>query len=47
MHEQLNIPEELTILCGLAVGYTDPDFPANQLRIDRNAIEKNVVFLDS
>jgi nitroreductase len=47
VHEQLNIPGELMILCGLAVGYTDPDFPANQLRIDRNAIEKNVVFLDS
>jgi nitroreductase len=45
VHEQLNIPEELMILCGLAVGYSDPDFLANQLRIGRNAIEKNVVFL--
>jgi len=47
VHEQLNIPEELMTLCGLAVGYSDPDFLANQLRIGRNAIEKNVVFLDS
>jgi nitroreductase len=45
VHEHLNIPEELMILCGLAVGYSDPDFLANQLRIGRNAIEKNVVFL--
>jgi nitroreductase len=45
VHEQLNIPEELMILCGLAAGYSDPDFLANQLRIGRNAIEKNVVFL--
>ena len=28
---QLAIPAELSILCGLAVGYPDPDFPANKL----------------
>jgi nitroreductase len=44
---QLAIPTELSILCGLAVGYPDPDFPANRLHIGREAIEKNVVFLDS
>ena len=44
---QLAIPEELSILCGLAVGYPDPDFPANRLHISREAVEKNVVFLDS
>jgi nitroreductase len=43
---ELAIPEELSILCGLAVGYPDPDFPANKLHIGRAAIEKNVVFLD-
>lgn len=42
---QLAIPAELSILCGLAVGYPDPDFPANKLHIGREAIEKNVVFL--
>jgi len=44
---QLAIPAELLILCGLAVGYPDPEFPANKLHIGREAIEKNVVFLDS
>ena len=44
---QLAIPAELSILCGLAVGYPDPDFPANRLHIGREAIGKNVVFLDS
>src|SRR5215469_9966108 len=44
---QLAIPEELSILCGLAVGYPDPDFPANKLHIGREAIGKNVVFLDN
>jgi nitroreductase len=44
---QLAIPAELSILCGLAVGYPDPDFPANKLHVGRAAVEKNVVFLDS
>jgi nitroreductase len=44
---QLAIPAELSILCGLAVGYPDPDSPCNKLRIGREAVEKNVVFLDS
>jgi len=44
---QLAIPAELSILCGLAVGYPDPDFPANKLHIGREAIGKNVVFLES
>jgi nitroreductase len=43
---QLAIPTELSILCGLAVGYPDPDFPANLLHISRQSIEKDVVFLD-
>src|SRR5262249_24101363 len=44
---QLAIPAELTILCGLAVGYDDPDFPANRLHVKREPIEKNVAFLDN
>ena len=47
LHEQLDIPDELQILCGLAVGYADPAFPANQLRTPRNPVAENVVFLDS
>jgi nitroreductase len=43
---QLAIQEELSILCGLAVGYPDPDFPANRLHVSREPIDKNVVFLD-
>ena len=44
---QLNIPAELSILCGLAVGYPDPDFAANKLHVGREPIGENVVFLDS
>ena len=43
---QLAIPTELSILCGLAVGYPDPDFPANRPHVSREPIDKNVVFLD-
>ena len=44
---QLAIPAELSIICGLAVGYPDPDFPANKLHVGREPIAKDVVFLDS
>jgi nitroreductase len=44
---QLAIPAELTILCGMAIGYADPDFPANRLHVKREPIEKNVAFLDN
>jgi len=47
IREQLGIGDELRILCGLAVGYPDPDFPANSLRVPRNPLEDNVVFVES
>lgn len=46
IRSELNIPPDLLILCGLAIGYTDPDFPPNHLRIRRDPVEKNVLFLD-
>jgi len=46
VREELGIPPELTILCGLAVGYPDPDFPANNLRVPRDPVGKHVVFID-
>jgi nitroreductase len=47
VRDQLEIPDELTVLCGLSIGYPDPDFPGNSLVVPRNPVEKNVVFLDS
>ena len=41
------VPTELSILCGLAIGYPDPEFPANKLHIAREPIGENVVFLDN
>ena len=43
--EQLGIPEDLTVLCGLCIGYADPDFAANNLSIPRNDVSDNVVIL--
>jgi nitroreductase len=45
IHEQLDIPAQFTILCGLSVGYPDPDFPANKIRLGRQPIENNAVFV--
>ena len=44
---ELNIPPELTIICGFAVGYPDSDFPTNKLHIGRDPVAKHVVFLDN
>ena len=46
VRNKLKIPPELTIICALAVGYPDPDFPTNKLRIGRDPAAKHVVFLD-
>src|SRR5271170_5472042 len=45
IYKELAIPRELSILCGLSLGYPDPDFPANKLIIDRAPVENNVVIV--
>ena len=47
LRAHLDIPDELTVLCGLSIGYPDPAFPGNSLAVPRNPVETNVVFLDS
>ena len=46
VREQLGIAEDMQILCGLAIGYPDPMFPGNAVRVPRNSVEQNVVFVD-
>jgi nitroreductase len=46
VRQQLDISEDMRILCGLAIGYPDPDFAANNLWVPRNAVDENVVFID-
>jgi nitroreductase len=45
VHDLLGIPADQTILCGVSIGYPDPDFPANHLRMGRQPVEQNVVFV--
>jgi nitroreductase len=45
VREQLDIDEDLRILCGLAIGYPDPEFPANALRVPRDPLQSNVRFV--
>jgi nitroreductase len=45
IYRELAVPPELSILCGMSVGYPDPDFRGNKLKIGRNPIEENVVIL--
>jgi nitroreductase len=47
LRTELNIQPELAIICGIAIGYTDPDFPGNHLHVGRAPVEHNVVYLDS
>lgn len=47
LRKELNIQPELAIICGIAIGYADPDFPGNHLHVGRASVEHNVVFLDS
>ena len=42
---ELKIPSELLIICGLAIGYADPEFPANHLYIPRAPVSETVTLL--
>ncbi|WP_445167725.1 nitroreductase [Mycolicibacterium sp. Dal123E01] len=47
LREHLGIGDEMRILCGVAIGYPDPEFACNQLDVPRNPLETNFVFKDS
>jgi hypothetical protein len=44
--DELGIPPELRVVCGLSFGYEIPDAPANQVRQSRSPIDDNVTFID-
>jgi len=46
IREQLGIDEDLRILCGVSIGYPDPEFPANALHTPRSPLEHNVTFVE-
>lgn len=46
LHRELEIPEDLQILCGISFGYEDPGVPANLTRQKRESLEANVRFFE-
>ncbi|KAF5371896.1 hypothetical protein D9757_010580 [Collybiopsis confluens] len=42
----LNIPEELDIICGIAIGYEDESMGVNRLRSKRSSVEETTVILE-
>ncbi len=44
--EELGIPDDLRILCGLSFGYEDPEVPANRTRQPRQPVGQNVTFVE-
>jgi nitroreductase len=46
IRSQLDVPNDMRILCGLAVGYPDPDLPGDSLPAHRNPVGDKVVFLE-
>ncbi|MFN3007806.1 nitroreductase [Mycolicibacterium wolinskyi] len=45
--EQLSIPAEYAVLCGLCIGYADPAFPANYIQTPRNPLTENVTLAEN
>ncbi len=46
LRDQLDISYDMRILCGVSIGYPDPTFAANALRVPRNPLSDNVRFVD-
>lgn len=44
IREELSIPDSETIICGMSLGYADPNAPENSLRTERAPLEEWVQF---
>lgn len=47
IRDELEIPSSELVLCGLAFGHEDVEVPANAVRQPREALERNVRFLET
>ncbi|MDR3616714.1 MAG: nitroreductase family protein [Candidatus Obscuribacterales bacterium] len=43
IYRELEVPRQLSILCGVSIGYPDLEFPVNKLKIGRALIANNVM----
>ncbi|MFV8823194.1 nitroreductase [Thauera sp. WH-2] len=46
LRPELGIPDNETLICGMSLGYADPDAPENRLRTERAPLDEWVVFRD-
>ena len=46
IHEQLQMPENEALVCGMALGYADSDAIENRLTTEREPIDVWTTFLD-
>jgi len=46
IREQMNIPEDETVICGMSLGAIDPDAPENALATEREPVEAFTTFID-
>jgi nitroreductase len=46
IRSELRLPGDEMVICGMALGYADPDAPANQLRADREPLKAFAAFRD-
>lgn len=46
IRKELGIPENMTMLCAIAIGYEDNVQPINKLKMPRDAWQNNVRFVD-
>ncbi|MGH1543603.1 MAG: nitroreductase [Arenicella sp.] len=47
IRQQLKLPDNEIVVCGMAMGYADPQAPENQLITERAALSEYVEFIDS
>lgn len=46
IRQEVGIPDNETLICGMSLGHADPDAPENALRTERAALEEWVAFRD-
>ena len=46
LRQHLPISDDYRPLCGVAIGYPDTTFAANNLNVPRNPLDDNITFID-
>ena len=46
IREELDIPDSESVICGMSLGYADPDAPENALRTERAPLDEWVRFME-